>query len=201
MNRRDALRGLATAAGASLLAGASMAELVAVARKAREGMGQGAAASLLTARQAATVGTLAEIVLPRTDTPGATDAGVTAFIDTMLAGWMEPGERDRFLAGIEQLDADAVARFGTGFIDAAQEQRTELVALMDGEVAALLQADRESSRSAAGPQAPRHFFYRFKQLTLVGFFTSEVGATQALPYHPYPGRWDPCVPVEPEPRQ
>lgn len=216
MNRRDALQGLAATVALPLFGGASFAELLEIGRRARAAMpgGQGPLRTL-DAHQADTVRTLAEILLPRTETPGATDAGVTEFIDTLLTGWMEEEDRDTFLSGLAWLDGRAREAFGGTFLEGSPEQRTALAKTLDAEVAALLEADRaagaeapEESDEADGengqgesrePQAPHHFLYGFKRLTLTGYFTSQPGMVQALGYAPYPGRWDPCAPLDPEP--
>ncbi len=54
----------------------------------------------------------------------------------------------------------------------------------------------DESLEGSEPQAPKHFFYQMKRLTMLGYFTSEPGMVQSLRFNPFPGRWDPCMVVE-----
>ena len=191
MNRRIALQKLGIVAGAPLLGGVPYETLVRVAQAARATARTG---QVLNPRQAAVVTELAEIIIPATDTPGATDADVTGFIDTLLDGWMNRDERDVFSGGLATLEQHCIDSFGTGFVDAAPADRATLVQQMDDEVGDLLEADRSGDGSA---QVTGHFFYQMKRLTMLGYFTSEVGMVQTLHYDPFPGRWDPCAPLAP----
>ncbi|MEY4608892.1 MAG: hypothetical protein RL625_1109, partial [Gemmatimonadota bacterium] len=65
-----------------------------------------------TADERALVRTIADGILPRTDTPGALDVGVPAFVEIIAGEWMEPKDRDAFRAGLAALDARALAMYG-----------------------------------------------------------------------------------------
>lgn len=117
----------------------------------------------LTPAQMRTVVAAAEQILPRTGTPGATDAGVAPFIDVMLADWYSPGERDRFVAGIDQLDRRATRVHGASFADCAPAQQAALLRDADAEVA-----------SSRGTAATQHWFAMLKYLTVWGYCTSRV---------------------------
>jgi hypothetical protein len=45
--------------------------------------------------------------------------------------------------------------------------------------------------------SPTHYFRMMKELTLLGYFTSEIGCTKAQRYAETPGKYDPCVPYKP----
>ena len=121
------------------------------------------------------VATIAEHIVPETDTPGARAVGVHRFIDAMVAESYSAEERQQFLTGLEALDDGARRAHGRAF-----------AACTAGEQLALLgQLDR-----AADP-----FFRTLKELTLVGYYTSEVGATRELHHAVVPGRYDGCVPL------
>ena len=137
----------------------------------------------LTPDQADLIATIADHILPETDTPGARAVGVHRFIDAMLAECYPVEERERFLAGLADVDAHARRTCGRAFLQCATtEQRALLVHL-----------DREAFATTPGPEAP--FFRTMKELTLVGYYTSEIGDTRELRHAPVPGRFDGCVPL------
>jgi hypothetical protein len=127
-----------------------------------------------------------DTIIPATDTPGAKATGIGAFMAMMVRDCCDDRQQAAFRAGLAAIDAAAKARFGTGFVAASPAQRTELLADLD--------------RQARGPQAQdpaAHAGFRLiKQLTLVGYFTSEIGATKALRYVESPGSLDGNVPYK-----
>lgn len=142
--------------------------------------------------QGALVADVAEIMIPHTDTPGAKDAGVPAFIDTMLKNVYTQEDRDRYLAGLKAFDDSARTVHGKNFVELNKAQQTELVRKVHDEaVAAELALEPSSSRTPP----PRPFILMTKELTMLGFFTSEPGATQVLQYAAVPGGFQPCVPI------
>ena len=171
MERRALIQWLAVTAGLS------PRDLLVLGRRVHRSAA-GAPGRVLSAAAARTVTAAAEGILPATETPGATDAAVSAFIDKMLAEWYTPEERDRFLSGVATLDAQD---FGSR---PAADQATLLRAL-DAEVQAL-----RSRQGAAA--ANRHWFAMLKYLTVYGYCTSEVGA-RALGLDRLAGRYDPCA--------
>lgn len=115
----------------------------------------------------------ADTILPRTATPGALDAGVPEFIEMMVAEWYSEEERTVFLAGLEQLDARAAARGAADFASLDGEARATLLGEFAREAGA---AASPGSVSRGDSWGPRAFFPGLKELVVVGFFTSEVGA-------------------------
>ncbi len=203
MNRRDALQVLATTAASPLLGVSSFELLVEVGYAVRQSMtGDEETLRALSSDQATSVQTVAEIIIPATDTPGAREAGVTEFIDSLLADWMLDAERDAFLSGLADLDGRARAGHGAAFVECSETQQVGLIAAMDAEVAELLAADRAAPYDAydAGNRsvrtAPEHFFYQMKRWTLVGYYTSEIGMVEELRHNFLPGEWDPCRVLE-----
>src|SRR5437879_5187327 len=100
MDSRQALRLLATGAALHL----APSKLFAALREARALVNTEAALRTLDSHQNATVAAIAEMILPRTDTPGATDVGVSAFIDLILTEWYDEEERTIFLNGLADVD-------------------------------------------------------------------------------------------------
>ena len=122
--------------------------------------------------------TLVDRIIPATDTPGASDVGVPAFIDRLLAEWLDPEDRDRFLAGL----------------DSVGDELASLPAEVQGELLARLDAEAVAAREAEVDPLP--FFATLKEVTLVGYYTSEAGATEELQWLPLPGRYDGDAPLE-----
>ncbi len=138
----------------------------------------------LDENQAAIIGEVAEIIIPKTDTPGAKDVGVPAFIDLMLNDVYGIQDKQHFLEGLKEFDAGANEKYGDNFIGLVPDKQVEYVREVH--------ADALSKR-AAGADVKRPFILSVKELTLLGFFTSEPGATQVLQYDPVPGEYKGCV--------
>jgi len=182
VDRREALRRAALLLGGALSA-PTVAGVLAGCQAAR-GPDSGWAPRALTRAQADLVAAIAEHILPDTDTPGARAAGVHRFIDALLAECYAAPERQRFLEGLAEVDARAGRSVGRPFLECAPGDQRALLA----------EVDREAFASGAGTSEPP-FFRTFKELTLVGYYTSEIGATRELHHAPVPGRYDGCVPL------
>jgi gluconate 2-dehydrogenase gamma chain len=182
MDRRDVLRGLASGAAAPLLGAVFPTELLAWGREVHAAASVSQAASgLLTEPVMRTLTVACERIIPADDTPGATAAGVPAFIARMLSDWYDPPDRARVIAGIESLDALSRTRHGRAFADCSGAEQDAL----------LLELDR---------QGPTHWFGTVKYLTIWGYYTSEVGVVRELGQWPSPGRYDGCAPYAPRRR-
>ena len=144
------------------------------------------APAALSSEQVDLLGIVVDRILPRTETPGAVEAGVPRFIDLMLERWAEPEERERFLTGLDGLDLLMRGAEGTTFRAADTEARTALLARLD----------QEAVQAREDEVDPLPFFATLKEWTLAGYYTSEVGATQELQWLPMPGRYDGDVPLE-----
>ena len=130
---------------------------------------------------------IAETILPETETPGAKAAGVGPFVALMATNAYDPEEQQTFRDGIETLEQECRSDHGVKFMDATAEQRLALLKRLD-------QEQVEHHRSGAEGV---HYFRMMKELSLLGYFTSEIGYTQAMRYRETPGRYDPCVPYKP----
>jgi hypothetical protein len=193
MERREALRLLATAAAIPLVPG----EMAALLRTARAETQTAGTLRTLNPQQNTLVVRMAEIILPETKTPGATAARVNEFIDLILTEWYSPEERDHFLAGIVDVDARSHARFGNEFVKLSGDQQTAIVKDLDLEmVADFVTDDNDHIAHGRHHHSSKHFFASMKQLTLTGYFTSEVGATDELHFQIIPGHYDACVPAD-----
>ena len=142
-----------------------------------------------TAQDIALLDAVADTILPQTDSPGAKEAGVGGFIAVMVNDCYRPPEQHIFHTGLQRLQRSSLRRHGTPFLTATPAQQVTLVEALDHE--------QYSYMRTRAPDAPVHYFRMLKELTLLGYFTSEIGCTQALRYQETPGRFDPCVQLEP----
>jgi hypothetical protein len=179
MNRRDVLLLLAGTA-------ALPEQVLAVGRTLHRRVRAGTLRAL-NPHQNETVATIAELIIPKTDTPGARDAGVPAFIDVMLAEWADDDQRQLFTTGLANVDARSRALCGKDFVACSEAQQTQVLTDLDAELARLRDTKSDTSKN---------FFQAMKWVTLTGYYTSEVGATSELHYRVVPGRYEPCYPVE-----
>ena len=132
---------------------------------------------------------VAETILPATDTPGAKAAKVGAFMAMMVADCYDEAEQRTFYQGIEQLDQRSRTVNRVDFLAATPAQRTALLTTLDRE--------QHDYMAAKQTDQPAHYFRMMKELALLGYFTSELGATQSLRYVAVPGRYDPCLDLQP----
>ena len=126
--------------------------------------------------QQALIADMADVILPQTTTPGAKEAGVGPFIVRVLEDCTSNQERDNFLHGLEKTNSLSQSSFGKTFRELSSAQQNEIM----GKV-----AKQENS-----------FFQSLRELTIVGFFTSQLGATQVLEYMAVPGRFQGDIPMK-----
>ena len=131
---------------------------------------------------------VAETILPTTSTPGAKAAKVGTFMTVMVKDCYEEKDQKIFREGMEKLNDASKKKFDKAFLEATPAQRHDLLVEIDKE-----QKDYSKDKKR---EDPAHYFRMMKELTLLGYFTSEIGATQALRYIETPGRYDGCVPYK-----
>ena len=207
MNRRIALQRVAIMMGGAI----SAPSLVAMLEGCKSPNASGANFSLSKEFQAL-VSEIAEVIIPKTDTPGAKDANVGPFIEKMLKDCYSDIQQAHFIKGLEQVEEES-KKLGSDFIKLPADQKT---AVMNAMVA---YAKAESEQNEATKKAkevdsesglakeqqkkkdeveiPVPFFTLMKELTVFGFFTSEIGATKTLDFIPIPGRYEGCIPLKP----
>lgn len=180
MNRREAIRRTAWLMGGIVSAPAIAGVLKGCVAKPTIGWKP----VFFTEEQGAIVSRVSDIIIPRTDTPGAVDVGVPSFIDLMLKDVYKKEDQDRFLSGLQEFDDEAHKIYNDSFLDLVPDEQQELVKRVHDEAV-----------KADGQGRPRPFILMVKELTMLGFFTSEVGATQVLQYDPVPGAYHGCLPL------
>lgn len=134
--------------------------------------------------QRETVTTVAELIIPATDTPGAREAGVGGFIELIVGSWYKDEERRAFLQGLADLDRRSQAAFGGAFVRGTPAQQSALLTTLEAE-----------SRKMPKHDGPAPFFSRIKSLTISGYYTSRLGMRDALHYEVIPGSYDGCIPL------
>ena len=152
----------------------------------------------ITAAQEALIAEIAETIIPTTSTPGAKAAGVPAFIIKMLADCYEKKTSDDFMNNLTAFDADCTTKYGKSFVDLGEAERIE--SLKAAEKQAFFDRDKYKKEAQSWGNSTienaQPFFFMIKSLTCTGYFTSEIGCTQALRYEAVPGRYDGNVPYK-----
>jgi hypothetical protein len=189
MDRREALRLLATGTALQL----APHNLLAVLREARKLVDTPVAPRTLNAHQDSTVKAMAGLILPKTESPGASDVGTSEFIDLILTEWYDEPDRTRFLKGLAEVDSRTKALFGKLFVDASLNQQGEILIWLGQKMTTEPDAPRSGSRQRR--TSYRNFYSMFRHLTLTAYYTSEPGATGELHFQVIPDSYDGCVEV------
>ncbi|HEU4590078.1 MAG TPA: gluconate 2-dehydrogenase subunit 3 family protein [Steroidobacteraceae bacterium] len=184
--RREILRRAAWLLGGAISAPAALAVLQGCSARQESADTPAAAPRILDAAQMALLAEIVEVMIPKTDTAGAREAGVPAFIDLALGGLYPRDEQQRFATGLAQFDAAAKASGGP-FLQQDAPARTAFV--------------RQALDAAlAGERAPQPFILMVRELALLGYFTSKVGITENMEYVPVPTAYHGCVPLSQMPK-
>jgi hypothetical protein len=154
---------------------------------------------------------IGETILPRTSTPGAKDANVGQFMTVMVNDCYEESDQKVFRDGMDKLNDAADEKFNEKFMKLTPQQRHDLLVELDKEakdyqkkvndfngkedIKERTENQKGNLKYVRQHMSP-HYFIMMKQLTMLGFFTSKPGMTQALRYEPVPGRYDGCVPYK-----
>jgi gluconate 2-dehydrogenase gamma chain len=174
IQRREILRRVAWLLGGAVSAPAALAILQGCSAKESGPAAVAFTPKFFKGKQADIVSALADVLIPKTATSGALDAGVPAFIDSIMADVYPADAQQRFGAGIDE--------FGRGFLeqDAAARAATVQKAL---------------DTALAGEHQEKPFILVARELTLLGFYTSEVGITENMEYVAVPTAYHGCVPL------
>ncbi|MEP7381930.1 MAG: gluconate 2-dehydrogenase subunit 3 family protein [Gemmatimonadota bacterium] len=195
IDRREAIRrvsamlgGAAFIGGSSLLAACSKEPAAKVADSTVATAMVEPTQTMFSAEEVALLDEVAETILPETSTPGAKAAKCGPFIAVMVQDCYTPEDQAIFRKGLTQLNEASQTASNAAFMQATPEQRLALLTQLD--------KDAKAYQDKKKGDQPNHYFRMLKELTLLGFFTSEVGMTKALVYAETPGRFDPCVPYK-----
>ena len=131
---------------------------------------------------------ISETILPTTHTPGAKAAKVAEFISIMVKDCYTQSEQQSFMDGLIKIEEECIKINGKNFIKCSPDERTSFLSQMD--------AQQKSYTENKTSGQPPHYFRMMKELTLLGFFSSETGATQVLRYVAVPGKYDGEMPYK-----
>lgn len=180
MNRREALSAVTFLVGGTII-GAEVFLSGCKPNKAQTGLG------FLSDDDVALLDEVGETIIPTTaSSPGAKETKIGAFMESMVRDCYSEQEQKTFKEGVLKLDAFSRKKFNNGFIRLSPEEKHELLLDLEKEAAAY--------RKAANPET--HYYTMMKQLTVWGYFSSEIGATKALRHVAVPGRYDACIPLK-----
>jgi len=179
MNRRDALCRLMIISGGIMLSNTSWLQATASTNKIR---------SSLTAADIPLLDEIGETILPTTTTtPGAKASRIGAYMVAMVNDCFNKARRTAFIEGLNTFDKTCQEKYKKAFLQLTKEQKKVFLKQLDTE-------SKLPLKSAANevPLFREHYFAILKQLTISGYFSSEVGATKALRYVAVPGRYEGC---------
>jgi len=171
MNRRELLKKAGLILGAAVSLPVSRAVLAGVHAGAMSTTAGGLGTGSLD-----TVTAVSARIIPATDTPGAVEANVPAFIDLIYRDWYTPTEQTQFISAENAFKALCKKQYNRDFPDCSNDQQDEFLALCD-------------SRSKDETSLESFYFRTMKELTVLGYYTSEIGAKQELVYNPVPMRY------------
>ncbi|MDW3194179.1 MAG: gluconate 2-dehydrogenase subunit 3 family protein [Cytophagales bacterium] len=180
INRREAIKKATYFMGGTLSAPAILGVLNGCAPDPKPGW----TPTFFDNEQALTIQELAETIYPATDTLGAKDLGVPRFIEEMVSTVYDEEARNKFVQGLAAFMEEVVDKEGKSFrkLEAAQKL-------------AIAKEKNDYINSPEGQASDGPFFWSVKELTLLGFFTSEYGATRVMQYELVPAVWEPCKPL------
>lgn len=179
MNRREAVQNI------SLLLGGTLVGMNAFLTGCKTKTGSN---ETFSANEIAYLDEIADTILPTTSTPGAKAAQVGQFMTVMVRDCYEAKDQKAFRDGMDQINELSEKQFNNSFMKISPEQRQQLLVTLD--------AEAKEQHKTKKPEEATHYFRLMKELTLLGYFTSEVGSTQALRYVAVPGRYDACIPYK-----
>ena len=222
MDRREAVKNMAF-----LMGGALSATTIGVFLEGCNSPSTKTNGSLFTEDQLKMITEVADIIIPTTNTPGAKAAGVGPFIALMVKDCYPEDAQKAFVKGLEDLDGQSKDEFKKSFLEISVEQRQQLLSKVRDKTVADTKAEKDvldsqekadREKKTANPEDAKsqtenqeevsilpkeklnmkpRFFAIVRDLTLLGYFTSEIGATKAYEYVEIPGRYDGCVDLKP----
>jgi gluconate 2-dehydrogenase gamma chain len=185
MNRRELLQRVALLMGGTLSAPAVLAVLNGCSAKPSAGWHP----LFLSQEEGAMVEDVADLILP-----GAREAGVPAFIDVILKDAYPSEDQVRFVSGLKDFDEEVQRAHGKPFLQLPGQERMRVLQQVHDTAAGFEKTEQAAKDTPAG-ERKRPFVLMMKELTLLGFFTSQVGVTQVLQYDPVPGGFQACIPI------
>ena len=182
MNRRELLKMVAAATGGVVIGGEFF---LAGCKNPDAGIGT---SNTFTESEIAFLDEVAETIFPKTSTPGAKDAKVGQYMTVFVNDCYDQQQQDAFHAGMKSLNDACKKMHGHDFMKAEPAHRKELLVALDKE--------RAEYQKTKKKEDPNHYFQAFKQLTIMGYFTSKEGREGATNYQPVPGKYQGDIPYK-----
>jgi len=182
MNRRELLKMVAAATGGVVIGGEFF---LAGCKNPDAGIGT---SNTFTESDIAFLDEVAETIFPKTSTPGAKDAKVGQYMTVFVNDCYDQQQQDSFHAGMKSLNDACKKMHGHDFMKAEPAHRKELLVALDKE--------RDEYQKTKKKEDPNHYFQAFKQLTIMGYFTSKEGREGATNYQPVPGKYQGDIPYK-----
>ncbi|HXH98746.1 MAG TPA: gluconate 2-dehydrogenase subunit 3 family protein [Sphingobacteriaceae bacterium] len=205
MERREAMRNVALLLGGTL--SASTFSVLFESCNASEKKGN---KELFTSDQESLITEISDTIIPDTSTPGAKAAGVGPFIAMMIKECYIEETQDIFTKGLEEVQQLSKSKFDNDFVSLSGEERNKVLReIADNTIKFKAEdkkkeeAEKDKNTTVAKNKGTEkknnktYFFQLIRELTLLGYFTSEIGATKALAYLPVPGKFVGCVDLKP----
>jgi hypothetical protein len=180
MNRRSAVKRVAILMGGALSASTLAAMLDSCQTKPSGGSGP-----QFSEDEDQLISRMADLLIPKTDTPGALEAGVPPFIVMMMQECYGPDDQKQFHEGLQAFDKQCETKYGSRFLKLDAAKQLQALTGLDSQVL---------GKPGLAKDDPLNFYRHFKELTLLGFFSSKPGATETLRYVKIPGRYDGDIP-------
>ena len=141
----------------------------------------GSAARFYTSEEYALVTRISDLIIPRTETPGAVDANVPGYMDSLMTDWANNKTKNAHRTALRHIKVELDQRAGGNFLDASDTAAEQSLVSFD---AAAFAEDSDTSG-----------YKRVKGYVSQSYFATEDGATEELKWVAFPGRWDPSVEI------
>lgn len=181
MDRREALKAVAILMGGTISVSSLSLMLNSCTTESKQSKGDN-----FTNSEKKIIERMCDIIIPRTDTPGAIDAATPGFVVMMMQECYIPADQQKFHLGLASFDKTCKEISGASFLKLKEGKPEEVVKTLDAEVLGMENKNRKDDQSI--------FYRNLKALTLLGFFTSEPGATETLRFAQVPGKFEGCIP-------
>ncbi|MFH6604369.1 gluconate 2-dehydrogenase subunit 3 family protein [Maribacter algicola] len=188
MDRRNALKKTGLLAGATLAVPSMFSLLQSCKNEPRLGWQP----LFFTEEEAKTVSTLIDMILPRTDTPGALDVKADMFIDKVIGKTYDDEGQKRMRDAIAAFNEDCKKDFGDVFINLGEDERIKVLQKNEANSGKF---SRGVWGTAVGKQEPIGFYRSMKSMAIWAYFTSEEIGENVLSYDPIPGGYEACKPI------
>ncbi|TCD01701.1 gluconate 2-dehydrogenase subunit 3 family protein [Pedobacter psychroterrae] len=132
---------------------------------------------------------IAEIMIPRTETPGAKDVKVEDFILGMIEFCTDIKTQNSFINGLERFELHCLNNYHHSFLKCSHQEQIQILTYFEKDAKFRYNIINKINNKILG----KPFIVKFKELAVEGYCTSKLGATIGLAYDYLPVRYDGCV--------